>query len=352
MPPKRSSKKAGLSYKDAGVDIDNADAAKRQMATTLKSNDKRLLNTVGAFASLFDGRFPGYDHPVLVLKTEEPGSKQLLAFQHGRVESVCQDMINHLVNDIIVMGATPLCVQDAVICGKLEKDIVTRIVAAIADACKAQGCVLTGGETSEQPGMLEPGRYVLTSSIIGVAEKAKVIDGSAIKKGDVVIAVASNGLHTNGYTLVRALMKKNPKLIKKRVDGDSFLDVILRPHTCYYQAVKDLFKMPELHGMAHITGGGIHGNLNRILPKSLDALIDLTKLNVLPVFTVIQQEGNVADSDMLRTYNMGVGMTMVVHPDAENEVIDHLKDHGHVAYPIGTIVSGSGEVRYTGKVRW
>ncbi len=278
-----------LSYKKSGVDIATADAAKKTMARMLKGTDKRVLNAVGAFASLADGRFPGYKHPVLVMKTEEPGSKQKLAFEHGYVESICQDMINHLVNDIVVMGAVPLFVQDAVICGKLERKVVTKIVASIAAACRAQSCTLTGGETSEQPGVLRPGTYVLVSSIVGVVEKKKIVDGSRIKKGDIVIAIPSNGLHTNGYSLVRALMAKHPRLASATIGGKTFLQTIMRPHLCYYLAVRELFGTRGLHGMAHITGGGIGGNLNRILPKFLDASVDLAKIRVPPGMDVIQQ---------------------------------------------------------------
>lgn len=351
MTPKRSSSK-GFSYGAAGVDISVADAAKRTMAKSLQSDDKRVLNAVGAFASLYDARFPGYEHPVLALKTEEPGSKQLLAFQHGRVDSICHDMINHLVNDIVVMGATPLCAQDAVICGKLEKKTVTQIVASIAKACKAQGCVLTGGETSEQPGVLKPGTYVLTSSIIGIAERAKVIDGSRIRQGDTVLAVASNGLHTNGYTLVRALMKKKPKILKEMIGRMPFLDAILLPHVCYYPAVRGLFDDASLHGMAHITGGGIEGNLNRILPDGCDARVDASAIRILPVFETIREYGEVSDAEMLRTYNMGVGLAIVAAAADAERIAEHVRSTGHDCYAIGEIVSGKRRVRYAGATHW
>lgn len=355
MPaPRKPKDTKALSYAEAGVDIDAADATKEEIADSLKTTDARVLNSVGswAFASLFDGRFPGYDHPVLVLKTEEPGSKQLLAFANDRVESICQDMINHLINDIAVMGASPLSVQDAVICGKLEKKIVTRIVKAVAAACKAHDCVLTGGETSEQPGVLKPGTYILTSSVIGIVEKAKVIDGSKIKAGDVVLGVASNGLHTNGYSLVRALMKKDPKLAKKKVGNRTFLDAILLPHTAYFPALKGLFDHPGLTGMAHITGSGIQGNLERILPANVDARISLPLINVLPVFGVIHDAGNVSDAEMLRTYNMGVGLTIVCKPEAADEIARHMKAKGHSCYPIGKIESGKRRVAFAETIRW
>ncbi len=347
-------KKHAFSYARSGVNIAAADKAKEAMAMSLKSTDKRVLNSVGswAFASLFDARFPGYKHPVLVLKTEEPGSKQLLSFKYGKIDAICQDMINHLINDIAVMGATPLSIQDAVICGKLEKTVVPRIVKAMAAACRAQGCVLTGGETSEQPGMLKAGTYVLTSSVVGIVEKSKVIDGSKIKAGDVVLAIASNGLHTNGYSLVRALLKKDPGLAKKKIGKRTFLDAILLPHTCYFQALKGLFGHPALTGLAHITGSGIAGNLERVLPRSLDAVINLSHIKVLPVFTMIRDAGNVSDKEMLRTYNMGVGLTVVARPGWAHEIVAHLKRHGHNCYEIGTIVKGKRSVRFSGSPQW
>jgi phosphoribosylformylglycinamidine cyclo-ligase len=341
-----------LSYKKAGVDIDTADATKRAMAASLETTDKRVLNRLGAFASLFDGAFPQCEHPVLVLKMEEPGSKQKLAIQHGRVRSLCYDLINHLVNDIIVMGATPLAVQDVIICGKLETEVVTELVASMSAACREQGCVLVGGETSEQPGVLESGVYVLAASILGVVEKSRVVDGSRIVEGDAVLAVASNGLHTNGYSLVRALMARRPEIVEMRVEGEGFLDAILRPHTCYYHALRGLFDMPALHGMAHITGGGIEGNLNRILPDGLDAAITLDRVRVLPVFRLIRDMGNVDERDMLRTFNMGVGMTLVVEASAAEQVTRHLSGQGCESYPIGRITKGLKQVVYEGKLNW
>ncbi|MFA6436593.1 MAG: phosphoribosylformylglycinamidine cyclo-ligase [Candidatus Gracilibacteria bacterium] len=341
-----------LTYNQSGVNINEANAAKKQMAASLKTKEKRVLNKIGAFASLYDIRFPEYKEPVLVLKTEEPGSKQLLAFQHDRVESICYDMINHLINDCIVMGARPLSVQDAVICGKLEKTVVTRIVAAVAKACQEQECVLTGGETSEQPGMLKAGNYVLTSSIVGIVEKKNIIDGSKIKTGDIVIALESSGLHTNGYTLVRALMKRFPKIMNEKIAGRSFFDAVMEPHRCYYKTIKDLFKTGKIHGMAHITGGGIKENLNRILPANKDAVIDLGSYQVQPLFKYIKEKGNVEDAEMLRTFNMGVGLAMVVTEKDSASVMKHIKSKGVNSYKIGKIVSGHKTVRTEGKLVW
>lgn len=342
-----------ISYSSAGVDIATADKTKKEMAGSLKTSNPLVLNTIGAFASVCEGVFPGYKHPVLVCKTEEPGSKQLLAFQHNRVKGICYDLINHLVNDVMVMGAAPMFIQDLIVCGKMEKEVIKKLVKHIAEACTAQGAVLTGGETSEQPAVLAAGTYVLGASCIGVAEKGQVIDGHAIKEGDTVLALESSGLHTNGYTLVRALIKQDEAILKQMINGTSFLDLIMEPHRCYYQALKGLFANPGLHGMAHITGGGIPGNLDRILPDGMDAVVDASAINVLPVFSFIKDKSGNDDADMIRTFNLGAGMTIVVDPKEVDVTISHLKKHNVTSYQIGKIVSGGSKtVKMENNVRW
>lgn len=350
----KSSATTGLTYSEAGVNIDAANDAKRAMSASINdTGNSRVLNRVGAFASLYDIRFDEYKHPVLVLKTEEPGSKQLLAFRYDRIESICADMINHLINDCIVMGATPLSVQDAIICGKLEKDRVVRIVDGIAAACKAQGCNLTGGETSEQPGVIDPGVYILTSSIVGIVEKDEIIDGSAIAEGDVVLSLESSGLHTNGYTLVRSLMQNNPELVDSNLsDGRSFIDTILEPHRCYYQSVRELFSTGKIKGMAHITGGGVRENLDRILPATLNAEIDLAQYSVQPIFKLIRDIGAVGDAEMLRTFNMGVGLAVVCRSSDADEVRGHIESKGVPCRAIGRVVPGSGAVEFVNTLNW
>ncbi len=341
-----------LSYESVGVDIDNADKTKRAMASAINSGDGRVLNTLGAFASLVDGRFAEYKDPVLALKTEEPGSKQKLAFAHGRLSSICFDLINHLINDIIVMGAAPAYVQDCIICGKIEPGVVKELVSSMAAACKVQGCALVGGETSEQPGVIESGVYVLGASIVGVVERAKILDGSKIANGDVVLAVASNGLHTNGYTLVRAIIGRNEGTLEDQVGGETFLDAIMRPHMCYWQGLRGLFELDGLHGAAHITGGGVAGNLNRVLPAGLAASVDLGAFKILPIFKHLKDAGELDDADMIKTFNMGVGMTLVVDPASADEVIAHLSEHNLDSYPIGEITKGEKTVNYKGCLNW
>ncbi len=297
------------------VNVDLANQTKAEFSEVIDGKDVRLLNTVGAFSSLFLLDLSTYTNPVLVLKTEEPGSKQVLAFVHNRVESVCHDMINHLINDCIVMGAEPLAVQDLIVCGKLDGATAKRIVAACAAACEAQGCVLTGRETSEQPGILDADKYILGSNIVGIVERDQIIDGSHMTVGDVVVAVQSSGPHTNGYTLIRDLIAQNPELLTQR-------------------------------------RGGIQENLNRILPSDCDAAIDLSTYQVNPVFGVLKQHGAVPDEHMLRTFNLGVGIAVVCQQSHVAEVVAHIQGCGEYSYLIEEIVPGHGQVVCTGELRY
>ncbi len=335
---------AKLSYKNSGVDIDVANSTKSNIAKVLKKQNKKVLNRVGAFATLYDGAFPEYKHPVLVFKTEEPGTKQKLALENDSIETLCYDLVGHLINDAIVMGAKPLSVQDCIVCGKMEKDIIVRIVSTIAKVCKENGCELTGGETSEQPGVVPAGTYILTASITAVVEKDQIIDGSKIKQGDTVLALASSGVHTNGISLVRRLMKEYPQILKERINGQSFIKTILTPHFCYYNGLKGLFGNKGLVGLAHITGGGIKENLNRILPPKVDAVVDLPSIKVLEVFKILKKYGNLEEAEMYRAFNMGVGITAVVRKDFVSQAISHLKKFGIDAYEIGKIIKGKGKV--------
>ncbi|MCP4763499.1 MAG: phosphoribosylformylglycinamidine cyclo-ligase [archaeon] len=341
-----------LNYKNSGVNIDVANDTKKDMAKAIDNTDKKIINKLGAFASLYEFDFPHIKKPVLVLKTEEPGSKQLLASKYNRVESICLDMINHLINDCIVMGAQPITIQDAIICGKLEKDIVLRMVKTISQACLDNGCGLSGGETSEQPGVLYAGTYVLTSSIVGVVDKDDIIDGSLIEEGDIVIGVESSGPHTNGYTLIRKIIETYPGVLEADVSGKTFLDSVLEPHRCYYNSLKDLFPQKIISGLAHITGGGIQENLNRILPDFLNAEIDLSKIDILPIFNFIKRKTDLQDSEMLRTFNMSVGLTVVAKKKYGTKIISHLQEFGFNTSEIGIIKKGNGAVNFINQLKW
>lgn len=343
--------KEGLSYSKAGVDIAYTDSMKKEMAEYLVTKDERVLNGLGPFASLYDIHFPDMEHPVLVLKSEEPGSKQKLAMEYGYTESICHDMINHLVNDIAVMGAKPLAVLDTIVCGNAEKDTMKTLIKGISNACKENECSLVGGETSIQPLVVEGGVYVLTSNIAGIVEKSRIIDGSRIEEGDSVLSIASNGLHTNGYSLVRLLMDRMPGIKLERIEGMTFMEQIMKPHTPYYRAIKDLFGRELIHGMAHITGGGIEGNLCRIIPKGMMAEIDLSKIRILKIFQYIKQMGNVSDEEMLRTFNCGVGFCLVVKESEKDTVIRHISRY-YDCYEIGRIEKGSRKLQFRNSLDW
>ena len=341
----------GLSYSKAGIDITYTDTIKREMAKHLDTKDDRVLNGLGPFASLYDIKFQEIENPVLVLKSEEPGSKQKLAIEYGYSESICHDMVNHLVNDIVVMGAKPLAVLDTIVCGNAEADTIKTLVKGVSDACKENECSLVGGETSIQPLVVDPGVYVLTSSIAGIVERSKVIDGSQIKEGDAFLAIASNGLHTNGYSLVRLLMDKMPQIKLDKIDGLTFIEQIMKPHTPYYRSIKDLFDKDVIHGMAHITGGGIEGNLCRIIPEGLSAKIDLSKIKILDIFKYIRNNGNISDEEMLRTFNCGVGFNIVTNQKDKAAVMHHVSRF-YDCYEIGVIESGDRKVKFENRLNW
>ncbi len=347
----RDATDAGLTYGKTGVDIAYTDAVKREIAAYLASPNPRVLNGLGPFASLYDIRFEGMPNPVLVLKSEEPGSKQKLAVQYGYTEGICHDTVNHLVNDIAVMGAKPLAVLDTIICGGAQMDTIKSLVKGLAEACRANECDLVGGETSVQPGVVEKGVYVLTASIAGIAERGRIIDGSAIRSGDKLIALASNGLHTNGYTLARHLMDAMPGIADEKVGGESFLEALMRTHTPYYKAIKGLFGHPALRGMAHITGGGIGGNLRRVMPEGLSARVDLRRIRVPPVFGHIRRNGGVSDGEMLKTFNCGVGLVAAVEAGAEVEVTRALSAHCD-CYALGDVAEGAEPVAFHGELKW
>lgn len=345
------SDKEVLSYDKAGVDIGYSDSLKKDMEKLLVSEDARVLNGVGPFAALYDIGFCEIKNPTLALKSEEPGSKQKLAMEYGYTESICHDMVNHLVNDIIVMGAKPLAVLDTIVCGKAEKDTINTFVKGIADACRENECSLVGGETSIQPQVVSEGIYILSSTIVGIADKSHVIDGSSIRENDVVLAVASNGVHTNGYSLIRLLMDKHPEIKLERIEGLTFVEQIMKPHSPYYKCLREFFGKDVYHGLAHITGGGIKGNLCRIMLDGLCASINLSDIEVLPIFQFMKEKGNINDSEMLSTFNCGVGMCVVVPPEYDEKVQKHIGRY-YNCYPIGKVKKGEHKVEFYNELIW
>ena len=342
-----------VSYSKAGVDISYTDLIKNEMEEFVSKGNSRILNKMGDFASLYDFSFEDIEHPCLVLKAEEPGSKQKLAIEYGYTESICHDMINHLVNDIIVMNAKPLAVLDTIVCGKAEKDTIKSLVKGISDACRENECVLIGGETSIQPQVVDKGIYVLTSCIAGVVDKKNIINGKKISVGDKIIAVASNGLHTNGYSLVRLLMEMFPEIKKESLDGESFIDLIMKPHTAYYPILKSILNTDGITGMAHITGGGIEGNVKRIIPEGLCAVIDLSTIDVLSIFKFIKEKAHIDNEEMLSTFNCGVGLIIIAKEGFADRIINYINQFVK-CYEIGVVKENISKekVKFTNEFIW
>jgi len=344
-----------ITYDSVGISTGKDKADYIGLSELLKTEDRHVLNGLGPFASLYDfnakAKELGIFDPLLVLKIEEPGTKQLLAKQFGYSHTIGHDVINHLVNDIMVMGAVPLAVLDCIVRGAEDDQSSNALIKGFAEACKNNGCSLIGGETSNQPGVMDKDVYVLSASVAGVVGRGKVIDGSKIKAGDIILAVSSNGLHTNGYTLARKLMELDPPLKNYLINGETFLEHIMRPHTSYYKAVSGLLDKNIISGMAHITGGGIAGNLKRII-KGVSAEIDLSKLQTLPIFEEIQKRSNALEEEMLKTFNCGIGLIVITPQESADEVIKHISQF-HNIYEIGVITKERTQpVVFKGKTKW
>jgi phosphoribosylformylglycinamidine cyclo-ligase len=337
----------GLSYRDAGVDIDAATRAMggiRGMIAATRTAD--TLSDLGSFGGLY--RVPrGMGEPVLVASTDGVGTKLKLAFLSGRHDTVGEDLVNHCVNDILVQGARPLFFLDYIGMGRLEEGTVEALVGGIARGCLANGCALLGGETAEMPDFYAPGEYDLAGTVVGVVEESRVLDGASIAVGDVVIGLASSGLHTNGYSLARRVVFERMGLgVDDPFPGEdgSVADVLLRVHRSYLRSLLPLLERGEIRGLAHITGGGVLDNIPRILPEGVSARIEIASWDVPNVFRTLQREGGVEEREMYRAFNMGVGMVAVVRPDVVDGVLASLREAGETAWVAGEIVGGERDV--------
>jgi phosphoribosylformylglycinamidine cyclo-ligase len=340
-----------VSYRDAGVDIDEADRAVgaiRKMARATFT--KGVLTDIGSFGGCF--ALPKMKHPVLVSSVDGVGTKLKIAFATGRHETIGEDLVNHCVNDIAVQGASPLFFLDYLAVGKLDAGVAAKVVSGIARGCKANGCALIGGETAEMPGMYLDGEYDLAGAIVGAVEKTKIITGAKVREGDALLALASTGLHTNGYSLARKLLFDVAKLTpESRLEetGTTLADELLQVHRSYLKPIQRLIEGGLLAAAAHITGGGITDNLPRVLPKGLGAAIETASWQVPPLFGMLRELGQVPEEDWRRTFNLGVGMIFVV-PQAKVEAAQKvLKKAGEKAWVIGEITKqrrGKARVEY------
>ncbi len=343
-------KDPGLTYRDAGVDIDAQDAALRGIkAMLLATRTKGVLADLGSFGGMFAPDLAGMKEPVLVASCDGVGTKLDVACMTGIHNTVGRDLVNHCVNDILVQGATPLFFLDYVATGRLVPSVLASIVEGIAAGCRENGCALLGGETAEMPGFYAGSAYDVAGFIVGLVDKPNVIDGRAIRVGDVLYALPSAGLHTNGFSLARKIFfevaGKRPGDV---VDGlpATIGAALLAEHRSYLAALKGAVAAGLVRGLAHITGGGMTDNLPRILPEKTAARIDRGTWPVLPVFTVMQRIGRVTDVEMYRAFNMGVGMVCVIAPDKASAFESQLDAAGERHFRIGAIVAGERNVIY------
>jgi phosphoribosylformylglycinamidine cyclo-ligase len=336
-----------LTYRDAGVDIDAGDAlVDRIKPFARRTMRPGVLAGIGGFGALFEVP-KHYREPVLVSGTDGVGTKLKLAFELDRHDTIGIDLVAMSVNDILTLGAEPLFFLDYYACGKLDVDTASRVVKGIAAGCERAGCALIGGETAEMPGMYTPGEYDLAGFAVGVVEKSAIIDGSAIVPGDVVLGLASDGAHSNGYSLVRRIISaRGVDLRTVKADGATLADLVLAPTRIYVKPLLALMQVLPVKGLAHITGGGIVENVPRVLKDDLTARIDRSTWRLPPLFEWLQREGNVADGEMLRVFNCGIGMVIVVAPEHVDTATQTLAAAGEKVYRIGAIDRrGAGEAQ-------
>jgi len=337
-----------ITYSDAGVDIDAATRATDKIKELARRTfNQRTLSEIGSFGGMFDGAFPNLKQPVLVASADGVGTKLKIAFAAGVHNTVGRDLVNHCVNDILVQGARPLFFLDYIAIGKLLPDVVAAIVEGVANGCHENGCVLLGGETAEMPDFYSSGEYDIAGFIVGVADREKVIDGKRITPGDVLLALPSEGLHTNGYSLARKLFfEVAGHEVNTYLDelGMTVGAALLQPHLSYLKALDSLLDSGSIKGLAHITGGGLTDNIPRILPEGCAVEIDKGSWPVLPVFNLMQKLGNVSEAEMYRTFNMGVGMVIVTSAEDADAVDAQLQQQDTAVFRIGRVTEGNREV--------
>jgi phosphoribosylformylglycinamidine cyclo-ligase len=350
LPSKPPASPEPTTYASAGVDIERANRTKNRIKyLARKTFSKQVLSDIGSFGGLFSVDTKKFQDPVLVSSVDGVGTKLKVAFEMNLHVTVGADLVNHCVNDVIVQGATPMFFMDYFATGKLEPDTAEQVITGIAEACKQNGLSLIGGETAEMPGFYPAGEYDLAGFIVGVVDRERILTGEKVVPGDVLIGLASNGLHTNGYSLARKLLFGTAHYsadtyvneLKNKVGNE-----LMRVHKSYWPVVRRLIEAEAVSAMAHITGGGITENLPRVLPKGTAAVVERGSWPLLPIFEHLQQLGSIAEEEMLRTFNMGIGMILVV-PAAKfkkaQQVLDRANEKG---FTIGRVVKGERKVLY------
>jgi len=325
-------------YKNAGVDIEAGDEVVNKIKPLVRSTfNSRVLTDIGLFGGFYDAKFEEFNHPILVSSTDGVGTKLKVAFLTNRHKTVGQCLVNHCVNDILCCGAKPLFFLDYFATGKLNAEIAVDVISGFAIACKENNCALIGGETAEMPSIYAEGEYDISGTIVGIVEKEKIIDGKKIRKGDILIGLPSNGLHTNGYSLARAVLLK-----KYNVDtyfnelGETLGDSLLKIHKSYLKIIYHFIEKNLINGISHITGGGILGNTNRIIPDGLKIKIDWNSWAIPPIFDLIQKTGNITNEEMRKVFNLGIGMILVVSKNNSDRLLREMGNQN--SYVIGEVV--------------
>jgi phosphoribosylformylglycinamidine cyclo-ligase len=343
-------------YAAAGVDIELGNRVKAGLPRLLSATHRRgVLGKVGGFGGLFALDTRRYRHPVLVSSVDGVGTKLKIAFALNRHDTIGQDLVNHCVNDIAVLGAEPLFFLDYLGTGRLEPRVFTQILKGFALACAQNGCALIGGETAQMPGFYRPGEYDLSGTIVGVVERSRMLDGRTIQPGDAVIGLASSGLHTNGYSLARQILFDRLKLrLSSRIAelSGTLGDELMKVHLSYGPVIRALLKRynpvkrpPTVKGLAHVTGGGFIDNIPRVLPARCDVQIRKQSWEPLPIFQLLMEAGGVSERELYRVFNMGIGMTAIVAPETADSIVRFIRRRNHAAWIIGEVLDGRGRVR-------
>jgi phosphoribosylformylglycinamidine cyclo-ligase len=327
-----------VTYADAGVSIDSGEMLVDRIGPAVaRTRRSGSMGGLGGFGALFDLKATGYRDPILVSGTDGVGTKVKLAIECGRHDGIGIDLVAMCVNDLLVQGAEPLFFLDYFACGKLDVAVAERVVTGIARGCELAGCALVGGETAEMPGMYQPGDYDLAGFAVGAVERDGIIDGSAIRAGDAILALASSGVHSNGYSLVRRLLADTATTLDAPLDGRTMADVLLEPTRIYVRPLLALTARMEVRGIAHITGGGLIENVPRVLPRNAAAQFDTGSWQWPAVFRWLQEAGNVTAREMYRTFNCGIGLVVIVDAADADAALALLREHGEHAWRAGTV---------------
>ena len=338
------SKHTPLTYKDAGVDIDAGNALVERIKPAVRATHRPgVLSGIGGFGGLFEIP-PGYRRPVLVAGTDGVGTKLKLAIETGRHDGVGIDLVAMCANDVIVQGAEPLFFLDYYATGRLDVDVAASVIAGIAEGCRQAGAALLGGETAELPGFYEGGEYDLAGFCVGIVEHDRIIDGAAVTPGDAIVGIASSGLHSNGYSLARKVLERSGATADTLLGGRPLIEQLLAPTRIYVKSLLALLAETPVHALAHITGGGLPENLPRVLPEGATATIDRASWARPAVFDWLQSEGGIADAELYRTFNCGLGMAVVLPADCAAHAIELLEAHGERAWVAGRIEAGERRV--------